>query len=742
MLRRSRRCPCGRPGRQNVPFPWLDLAPDVALPAWPIPRRQPTPNVSRVQPSCLVVPQALVEGNGVEAVAGAGAQLVADGGRQAHFGIVETAERAHRAEPVAPLRALDGDQARLDLAGDGPGAGGELLLGEAGAPVAPDRFDVARRRRGVGPAVERIDPLVVTEADLGEHLPGAGRLRAHLADGILDLLREQRGVDLAGREQLLDEFLVLPGEPIRFLVGEPGELAPQRLPERAAPVLLQLGERLDQHPVAEAGAWQPNEEERDVAELLAGLLRPSAIARIHHQPADLGRAVEVVADREHAVPEVPVHAGAVVLLLVHVEEDVRRVAGAVLRDDQRGTHHPFRTRLLEHEDVLALEGILHPPVERPGRPVDDAQELPLVVGQVHGVQLASQLLQGRQIAPLDVADHVHAVPDPSAARCELSSAQSSRRICSYTSTARSSCAISMRSFGVCAFPVDRPGPITTAWHPRRAKTPASVLVGLARGDGSSPARDRTRPIEETSSAPPWSDIPPAFRITWTRRDSSPPPRLRTHSCAFSSNPRRKASGSCSGKRRASKVACADARPYTSPAAASPSDSSTLRPPTPPGGSKRASSRGASSASRPSHKSSRAPAVIAARQRLGCGADAGRKRTSSGAGAPDSRGAGTSSTQLAGTTLAEVPPAAERSGVPEERAQASARRMAFSPSAGVELCAAFPAKTSRSTPGPALETTRAFESVTVQRTTAYPLCAVISFSSLGSPHSTKRGWISP
>ena len=93
------------------------------------------------------------------------------------------------------------------------------------------------------------------------------------------------------------------------------------------------------------------------------------------------------------------------------------------------------------------------------------------------------------------------------------------------------------------------------------------------------------------------------------------------------------------------------------------------------------------------------------------------RTSSGAGSPEARGAGTSSTQLAGTTFAEVPPEAERRGVPDDRAQESARRIAFTPRPGVELWAALPANESRSTPGPAVVTRRAFVSVTVQRTTA-------------------------
>src|SRR5713101_8225102 len=507
-----------------------------------------------------------VEGDGVEAVAGAGAQGFAGGGRETDFGVAEAAQGADRAEAVAPLLALRGDQARLDLARGRLGVGGEVVAGEAGSPVPADRFHVASRRRVVGTAVEGIDPLVVAEADLGEHLPGAGGLRAHLADRVLDLLGEQGGVDLAGREQLLDELLVLPREPIRLLVGEAGELAPQRFPERAAPFLLQLGEQLHQHPVAEAGRVHRDVEEPDVAELLAGLLRSAPVAGVHHQAADLGGPVEVVADGEHAVPEVPVHAGAVVLLLVDVEEDVRRVAGAVLRDDQRRAQHPLRARLLQHEQVLALEGVLHPPVERARRPVDDAEKLPLVVGQVDRVQLAGQPLHSRQVAPLDVADHVHALPDPSGfKRLAPSYPQSSRRTCSYTSIARSSCAISMRSFGVCALPVERPGPITTA----------SVLVGLARGAGSSPDRERTRPSEATSSAPVSSDMPAAFRVTSTRRDSSPPPRLRTQSCALPSNPRRNASGSCSGNRRASSVAWTAPCPYTSAPEASPSDSSTF-----------------------------------------------------------------------------------------------------------------------------------------------------------------------
>src|SRR5205814_2941385 len=131
----------------------------------------------------------------------------------------------------------------------------------------------------------------------------------------------------------------------------------------------------------------------------------------------------------------------------------------------------------------------------------------LVIGEVDGVQLRGKLPQARQIAPLDVADHVQA--------------QSSRSRDSYRSHACSSCAISMRSLGVCALPVLRPGPITIASHPARAKTPASVLVGLARGAGSRPWRARTAPADLTRGESPGRDMPEALRSSEISRSSSP-----------------------------------------------------------------------------------------------------------------------------------------------------------------------------------------------------------------------------
>src|SRR6266446_2748650 len=637
-----------------------------------------------------------------------------DGGlRDLRLGVAEGAERPHGAKPVPALAALDGDQSLLDVGRRGLGPLGEALPGELGPPEAADRLDQLRRRGVVRAAVEGVDALVVAEADARQHRLGAHALRPHLADGLLDLLREQRHVDLARREELLDELLVLPGEPVGVLVGEPGELAAQRLPERAAAVLLQPGKQLHQDAVAEAGAVHGDVEEADVAELLAGLAL-SAEVRVDHQAADLGRAVEVVADGEHHVPEMAVDAVRVVFLLVDVEEDVRRVAGAVLGDDQRRPYQPAGPGLLHHEDVLALEGVADAPVEGARRLLQDGAQFPLVVGQVDGVELGRELPQSRQIALLDVADHVQA--------------QSSRSKDSYRSHALSNCAISMRSSGVCALPVLRPGPITIASHPARAKTPASVLVGLAWGAGSRPWRARTAPADLTSGESFGSDMPEALRSVEIRSSRSPPPSSATQACASAWNRATRASGSCPGKRRPS--SWMDTAP--SPA------SRTFRPPTAPGGSKRGSLPGGIVRCQSSY---RAEAVASARQRFGWEGRGGRNFVAAGCGSPFSRGAGTSTVQLAGTTFVPEPPLAAITAEPDDFTQASVFKIAFSPRCGVELCAALPANNSCSTPGPSVLTGRALRSRMVQRTTAYPLCAEMIRSSLGSPQRTWVGAIS-
>src|SRR2546421_1087839 len=514
-----------------------------------------------------------------------------DGGLgKMHLGVAQRAEGAHRAKAVAALCPLDGDEALVDVAGRRFRAGRQPLPAELGAAKAADRLDQLRRRGMVRTAVERIDPLVIAEPDLRQHRPGPDALRPHLADRLLDLLREQRRVDLAGRKELLDELLVLAREPIRILVGEAREFAAQRLPERAAPVFLQAREQLDEDAVAKARPVHGDVEEAHVAELLAGLSLAAEL-RIDDQAADLGGPVEVVPDGEHAVPEVAVHAVRVMLLLVDVEEDVRRIARAVLGDDQGGADHLSRTRLLHHEEILPLERVADAAVEGAGGFLQDRAELPLVVGQVDGVQLGGELAQAGEIALLAVADQVHA--------------QSSTRRDSYRSHAFSSCAISMRSFGVCAFAVLRPGPMTMASQPARANTPASVLVGFARGRGSSPCRESAAPAARISGASSGSDIPEALRSTDTDSSSSPWPSCSAQVCAWAENCPVSASGSCVGSSLASSWRTTASSPL----------SSTLRPPTAPAGSNRGS---LPDGRLRCHSSSRADAVASARQRFGCG----------------------------------------------------------------------------------------------------------------------------
>src|SRR5438067_189066 len=527
-----------------------------------------------------------------------------DGGcGKLHLGLAKGADGADRREAVAAVRPFHRDEPFLHVGGRGLDGRRQPLARELRPAKAADGLDQLRRRRVVRAAVEGVDALVVPEADLRQHRPRAHALGTDFADGLLDLLREDGRVDLPRGEELLDEFLVLPREPIRVLVGESGELAPERLPERAPPVFLQPGKKLDQDAVAKARPVHGDVEETHVAELLAGLALAAEL-RVDHQAADLGRTIEVVADGEHAMAEVTVDARRIVLLLVDVEENVRRVPGAVLRDEQGRTHHLSGSGVLHHEQVFALEGVADAAVEGAGGSLQDRAELALVVGEVDGVQLGGELAQAGQIALLAVADHVQA--------------HSSTRRDSYRSHAFSSCAISMRSFGVCAFPVLRPGPMTIASQPARANTPASVLVGFARGRGSRPCRDSAAPVARISGASSGSDIPEALRSTDSDSSSPPWPSCSTQVCAWAENCPISESGSCVGSTLASSWRTTASSPL----------SSTLSPPTAPAGSNRAS---LPDGRLRCHSSSRADAVASARQRFGCGARGGRKRVAAGSG---------------------------------------------------------------------------------------------------------------
>src|SRR6185312_1443075 len=88
------------------------------------------------------------------------------------------------------LGALDGDEgARLRAL-----AGGDGRLEPDRARGADERHLVGRGGE-VRAAVEGIDAPRVPEADAAEHLLDAPRLRAHLADDVLGVLRKERRVD-------------------------------------------------------------------------------------------------------------------------------------------------------------------------------------------------------------------------------------------------------------------------------------------------------------------------------------------------------------------------------------------------------------------------------------------------------------------------------------------------------------------------------------------------------------------
>ena len=172
--------------------------------------------------------------------------------------------------------------------------------------------------------------------------------------------------------------LFSPGELVGLLVVEAGEAPAEALPEEALAVLRERRHQLGEHRLAEAVREDRHVEEADEGELLARRSARPAHPRVHHQAADLGGAVEVVADREDLVAEVAVERGGVVLPLGDVEEGAGRLAGAVLGDDHRGAEHAAAARVLEHEDVAAPQRVRDAPGEAPHRPLDDAGERPLV----------------------------------------------------------------------------------------------------------------------------------------------------------------------------------------------------------------------------------------------------------------------------------------------------------------------------------------------------------------------------
>jgi hypothetical protein len=96
-----------------------------------------------------------------------------------------------------------------------------------------------------------------------------------------------------------------------------------RFPEERPPVREERRHELGEHALAEAIAVHGEVQEADVGELLPRPRLAAAVLGVHDETPDLRRPVEVVADGEHLVPEVPVDRGRVVLALGHVEEGAR-----------------------------------------------------------------------------------------------------------------------------------------------------------------------------------------------------------------------------------------------------------------------------------------------------------------------------------------------------------------------------------------------------------------------------------
>src|SRR5690606_8413480 len=112
----------------------------------------------------------------------------------------------------------------------------ERGVGQRRAAEVADERDVVELGLEVGAPVEGVDAIDVLEADPLQHLLHAAGLRTDHAEDLAGARRQEGRVDLATREELLDELLVLPAQAIRLLVGEAGEALADGLPEDAASI--------------------------------------------------------------------------------------------------------------------------------------------------------------------------------------------------------------------------------------------------------------------------------------------------------------------------------------------------------------------------------------------------------------------------------------------------------------------------------------------------------------------------
>ena len=187
----------------------------------------------------------------------------------------------------------------------------------------------------------------------------------------------------------MDELLVLLREQIGLGIGEPGEVAAERLPEVAGAVGLERRQQLGQHLVAkERAVHAPMKRKRTYESNLPSALGSLAGTRAADQAADLGRAVVVVADAQERVDEVLVERLRVVLFVDDVEVDVRRVARV-----------PSCAKIIEVPMIRSLSGrrarrrtraccgSLTSPAKLRSREIDDLANRVAIVGQVDRVEV-------------------------------------------------------------------------------------------------------------------------------------------------------------------------------------------------------------------------------------------------------------------------------------------------------------------------------------------------------------------
>jgi hypothetical protein len=133
-----------------------------------------------------------------------------------------------------------------------------------------------------------------------------------------------------------------------------------------------------------------DEQEAHVRNQQAELLVSAAVVWMHHQTAQLGRAVVREADAQHLVMKMQIGGARVLLLRAHVHVDVRRVASPELRHDHRSADRLAALEIANQKYVFAAARVVDLSEEALLGSLEQPRNVPGLVGQVDGVQVASQ----------------------------------------------------------------------------------------------------------------------------------------------------------------------------------------------------------------------------------------------------------------------------------------------------------------------------------------------------------------